>query len=412
MSTSSTQAMKRNVRLMYFQRALLASPLFVAPTIMAFWTDSGLSVLEVARLQFVYSILICVLELPSGFIAVLLGRKRTLLAAIAFWLFGNLFYLNGQSFPSFVTAEVFVALGVSLISGTDQSVLFESLRRLGRESEFPKLWGRMRAIDLIAGAAAAIAGGHLAQEWNRLPFYAAMLGFGLLIPLVLGLREPPLTPSVELSPRPTAEPAKTRTTVGSMWRSFATLGPVGGLVLISALLLGFTPVFNVFSQKAIKDADLGVIVMGYMAAAGSLLAAVIAHLSHRLQSRLTEHSTIALIAIVLGAAFLGLSLVKGWWLVLFIALFRCNDAFSTIAMSSFINRRVPSEVRATVHSTCSLGGRLVTAGMMLLFGYLSTEIGLRVTFSIFAAIATGLILVFSLARRNWRVGVLQGSSSS
>jgi MFS family permease len=72
--------------------------LFSIPIITLFLQDNGLSVTEVMLLQSVFSVIIVLLEVPSGYFSDIFGRKKTLIISSFFSLLGIIFYSLGASF--------------------------------------------------------------------------------------------------------------------------------------------------------------------------------------------------------------------------------------------------------------------------------------------------------------------------
>ncbi|HNX67285.1 MAG TPA: MFS transporter, partial [Bacteroidales bacterium] len=73
----------------------------VMPVIVPFYKDMGLSITEIMMLKSVYSIVIVALELPSGYFADVLGRKKTLIIGAFLGAIGFLIYAFSGSYAGF-----------------------------------------------------------------------------------------------------------------------------------------------------------------------------------------------------------------------------------------------------------------------------------------------------------------------
>jgi MFS family permease len=63
----------------YYRFEISSMVLFATPIIVLFWQDNGLSMAQIMILQSIYSILVVVLEIPTGYIADIYGRKKSLI---------------------------------------------------------------------------------------------------------------------------------------------------------------------------------------------------------------------------------------------------------------------------------------------------------------------------------------------
>ena len=93
------------------------------PIIVLFYQDNGLEMQDIFTLKAVYSIAIVLLEIPSGYLADVLGRKKTLIIGAFLGFFGFVIYDFSFGFWGFLIAELTLGLGQSLISGADSALL-------------------------------------------------------------------------------------------------------------------------------------------------------------------------------------------------------------------------------------------------------------------------------------------------
>ena len=180
----------RNPRLVCVFEALKMA-LFPVAVITLFWQDVlDMSMHEVFVLQGVFGLSIAVFEFPSGYLADRLGYRRTLVAASALTLAGWCAYAAAGSFTHVLVAELVMGVGLSLVSGTDSALLFESLSELGR-SETYRVWdGRRRFVGQSAEALAALGAGVMYVWWERLPFVLEIAMWAAALVVALRFVEP------------------------------------------------------------------------------------------------------------------------------------------------------------------------------------------------------------------------------
>jgi len=159
----------------------------VMPVIVLFFQDNGLSLQEIMFLTASYSLSVALMEIPSGYAADQIGRKKTLVlgCVLAFLGFG-LFSLS-YSFWWFLIAEVLLGIGNSFISGADSALLYDSLLEVEAEDQFLKYEGRSISIGNFSEAAAGVLGGFLAALSFRYPAYIQVIISFSTLPLALNL---------------------------------------------------------------------------------------------------------------------------------------------------------------------------------------------------------------------------------
>jgi len=111
------------------------------PIIVLFWQENGLSMFEVMVLQGIFAVAVIVLEVPSGYFADRYGRRNTLMTASLFATLGLMIYSFGYGFIDFLIAETVWAVGVSLVSGADSAMFYDTLIELGKEQTYKEKMG-------------------------------------------------------------------------------------------------------------------------------------------------------------------------------------------------------------------------------------------------------------------------------
>ncbi|MBE9045257.1 MFS transporter, partial [Pleurocapsales cyanobacterium LEGE 10410] len=103
------------------------------PTIVLFYESHGLNLEQIVLLKTILSLSILILEVPSGYLADLWGRKTCLVVGSGVWIASWLIYCLGTSFTEFAIAEALAGVAGSLISGANTALGFDTLLQLGRE---------------------------------------------------------------------------------------------------------------------------------------------------------------------------------------------------------------------------------------------------------------------------------------
>ena len=185
----ATKSISSNIWKLSILRGL-AFAWFPIPTIILFYQSHGVDLEQAVLLKTILSLSILFLEVPSGYIADKLGRKFCLVVGSAVWLGGWLCYCTGTSFFAFAIAEILAGVAVSLISGADTAIAYETLLELKRESFYRTLEGRLVAIAGITEAICGLVGAAVAEINLVYPFYLQTICLVLYLCLSFTLVEP------------------------------------------------------------------------------------------------------------------------------------------------------------------------------------------------------------------------------
>jgi len=163
--------MKQNILALYLIKLSKWFSL-VMPIIVLFYEDHGLGLQDVFILKSVYSVAAVTLEIPSGYLADVWGRKKCLILGCILFFGGYLCYSFTSTFTAFLFAEILLGTGQTLVNGADSALLYDTTVRYKKEELYLRYEGRITMIGNFAEAIAGIFGGLLAAYSLRLPFYA------------------------------------------------------------------------------------------------------------------------------------------------------------------------------------------------------------------------------------------------
>ena len=174
-STDRTAALERNVGRYQTYMAFAFTPIML-PVIVLFWQANGLDMFDVFLLQSIFAVSIVILEIPTGMVADVIGKKTSLVMAAGVVSTGFLVYALASSFAGFLVAELLLGLGLSLYSGAGSALLYDTLEVLDRTSEFQRLEGRTRAIQMMAFAFCNLVGGWVGSYDYRTTIWLSLIG--------------------------------------------------------------------------------------------------------------------------------------------------------------------------------------------------------------------------------------------
>jgi MFS family permease len=144
--------------------------LFWGPIITISITQLGhMTVSEVLMLEASYLILCIVLEPISGALADTIGRKKCLVVSSGVLVLAMTTLACMQSIEYVYAGNVLWAIGSTLRSGADSSLLYETLQRAHVPHWYKKVQGKLLAMRAMLFVATSLATGFLAAYSMRLP---------------------------------------------------------------------------------------------------------------------------------------------------------------------------------------------------------------------------------------------------
>ncbi|MBH41146.1 MAG: hypothetical protein CL685_00330 [Candidatus Magasanikbacteria bacterium] len=156
---------------------IFAEPLFLGPTIVLCLQKLGhLTLHEIYTMESVCIGLLLVLEIPSGALADLLGRKKVLLFGLFFRIVNLLFlaFMTGRT--DVWIANILWVISFALKSGADQALLYDSLTQIGQAHDYAKIQGKARSGFLLLTAICSLFAGWVSEYGLRIPLYLSVLG--------------------------------------------------------------------------------------------------------------------------------------------------------------------------------------------------------------------------------------------
>jgi len=135
-------------------------------------TDSYASAMMVFSIIFLSQAL---LEVPTGLISDLLGRRKSMIVGALASLIALVLYATGLNIWVLFVGAFCEGLGRSLFSGTDKALLYETLQEQERSNQFETLFGKISSVEQISLGTSAVVGGFLALISLQLVMWVAVI---------------------------------------------------------------------------------------------------------------------------------------------------------------------------------------------------------------------------------------------
>ncbi len=351
------------------RRNLRLYPWFQAGRSLLFWQAAWFLYLEAQvsaalalSIAVLYDVGVVLFEVPTGYVSDRFGRRATLCASALASCVGCALLFSGLGFAVLATGQLLLGLGAALASGTDTSLLYESLDALDEGEQVGRHEVRAwRAIGLALAGSALIGG--LCSLWSlRVPYLLSAGAAFAAIGIAFLFAEPPRQ--------------RRAAAVLPQLRACASLlrdSVLRWVLVVTVLIVLGEDLPYVYQQPYVRAllADLG-----WQAHTPWITGAVIA----------------VTMAVAAGGAGLGLRAARrygpmlallgctalGWSVLMAMASWQHAAAVGLLAMrmlpgaaaapllAQTVHPRVPSALRATYFSLQSLVGRLVLSGTVLL----------------------------------------------
>ena len=333
--------------------------------------QSELSAAQAILFYAIYDVTTTVLEVPSGYFSDRWGRRKTLIASACAGFMSCAFFALGEGFWVLALAQIAMGAHIALASGTDSSLLYESLAEEGRAGEVEKEEVRAWRYSFVALAVSAVLGGVFALLGLRLPFAASAVAFGALILIAVQFSEPGRTG------RNRGEAERLKALRRALFHP-----ALAWLFALSVLIYGFGHLPFVFGQPFILEVLGG---PGFIAEAAVVSGGVttLMMLVSVATSWLAPGARrwIGLKSLLLSAFCIQIMLVAGLAVfgnvpaVLLLLLRKVPDSLAQPFIAARIQPILEDETRATYISLRNLVARLAFAVSLLLVSVNASEVG-------------------------------------
>jgi MFS family permease len=170
------QNLKSNILKMYLFR-FFSSFWLIVPVLIPYYKSAGLAATQVYLVQSIFLAVVFLLEIPSGYLADVIGRKKTLIIGTFFLPAGLLVYYFSSSLAGFIAAELMIAVSLSFWSGADSALIYDTLKQLKKQGDYKKIQGWAEMLTRVGDGLASVAGGFLALISLSRPVLSCFLCF-------------------------------------------------------------------------------------------------------------------------------------------------------------------------------------------------------------------------------------------
>ncbi len=378
MSRTGYLVVSRNIPLFIAFRVFFNAR-FYYPVLGVLFLDLGLSLEQYATLNVIWAVTILLLEIPSGALADVIGRRWMLRLAGALMV-GEMTVFSfaptgAWLFPLLVLNRILSGAAEACASGADEALAYDSLPAERRDEWWRSVLAKLMRwssggffIAMILGAlafdrhfveaAANLFGwsGGIANT-TRWPVYLTLATSVPALICACAMREPPAASESESAPHPLRE-AVGNILIAARFVFFDTR--VRLLLLCAILFDSLVRLFLTFASNYYRLIEIPEFVNGFLGSFYALLGFLAAAIARRMASKLTPVKVFCLLAALIFFGLFGLCLATPVWGVWVVIPLGLSMPMMSYFVSSYLNQWTDSALRATV---------LSFRGMALNIGY-------------------------------------------
>lgn len=346
---------------------------------MTYFAYKGLTLVEIGLAESIFHMSSLMMEIPTGAIADLYGRKvsRLLGVVVKIVYLTTLIFVNSFGLAAF--SMFLAALSYNLESGADTAFVYDTLVDNNAIDSFTKIQGNREVVLQVSSLIGIFIGGFIAERSYTLAILAAIIMF--IISFIIG------STLVEPKQRTKEERPSFKQHLVLSYQEIIKQPKLIVLMIFGSLLLTslITAHYYISLYWLNKGISLTLISFWFMIqSSGAILGGL------TVSKLIKSNHTVWVKGI-------GIAITLCLWVIIhptlgFYALFLLGflDSLLYVTLMHIINESIQSHQRATLLSVNSMFFSVVMIVIFPLFGYIADRINLSTTFSILS-VFTGVI---------------------
>ncbi len=382
---------KENIKRLYIFN-FVASFCLICAVIVPFYTEWGhLNFTQIMILQSWFMFWTFVLQIPTGALADKLGRKKVLVLGLLSGILANIIYVTIPNFLVFMIAEFFFGLSASLFTGSEDALLYDTLKATGMIHRSKSILGRFASFGLLSLALGSLTSGILVKFIGlRLLMLFSAVPYVLSLFILITIKEPPIY---------RREIIKIKSIIKNTTKLLRGIYPLK-IIAVDFIIISIVSYFLWWLyQPLLQNINIDLKYFGIALFSISIIEIILMLNYERLEKILGSKKSLTVMTSALtglfailsiGSAFVGLRLFA----FVFITLAAGIGLGRRPLMINYLNKYIPPEIRATALSTF---GMIRTLSLMIL----NPVIGWLADWSIeLTILAIGIIaVIFSILSR-------------
>ncbi|MDM8534542.1 MFS transporter [Clostridiaceae bacterium HSG29] len=349
---------------------------------MIYLVSKGQSLFAVGLLESIFHITSFLMEVPTGAISDIYGRKISRLLGRIIFIFSIVLLVFANHFIFFAISFVFSALSYNLESGSGEALIYDSLKILKKEDTYMKIFGKVEISYQLGSTIALILGGYLA----KFNYNYAFIGTIIIAAISLFYGFFNFTEAIIIKEENIKEKKKLnfltsiQDQIENSLSTFRNQRKVGYLIIISMLMSSVATSFFFYLQNYFKFNGYSELKIGFILSIASLIAAFGASKTHIIEKYIKERGILMYIPIFMTLSLLGISYTN--YEMFFYIFLTLGESILYIAVNDYINKLIESEYRATILSFMSMAFSLCMIIFFPIIGLIGDHYSLKTSFII------------------------------
>lgn len=160
----------------------------------AILASRGFSLAQIGFAETVFHIVSILFEIPSGVLADVLGRKKTLVISCLMRMVGNIVMILSNNFALVCLSIAFQALNYNFSSGSGDALAYDSLKSVGQEERFELYASNQLVIYRVCEGLSTLTAGFALVIGYKLAYATGVVAAVVQLALLAGLVEIRLSP--------------------------------------------------------------------------------------------------------------------------------------------------------------------------------------------------------------------------
>lgn len=390
-------AYESNIWKSYVYRFLMEFQLWLPIWVVYLQKQRGLSLTQITLLDTPFLVLMVFAEVPTGAIADRFGRRWSLMLGSSLFAMAVFIFAIADSYAVILLSYTAWGLALTFQSGADVALLYDSLKQVDREEDFQRINSRLWALRSVAALCALLIGAPVA-EWTGYStaiILSAIIG-ALATPVAFLMHEPKLA-------HEESHESYFQTLLSGI-RDAWEQASLRYIILYSGILYTASFALMVFQQPFLSHYGVATGDLGLWQAPVRGAGIISALLAHQFLARTGQRGAFfALPVTLVMCSFALVGIDHSWVFVAFLGV-GVVAGMQNPLLATYINKRIPSERRATMLSVQSVVGNFIFAGVQPLGGFVADTWGLRAVFLMFGLLTAvfGLAVIYAWSRAETR----------
>lgn len=364
--------LEKNIKLDYVYRFISSVDITSAIWVL-YLSYKGFSLTQIGLVEGIFHVAKFMFEIPTGAIADIWGRKNSLIASRVLAFLSSLIMIFGNSFGEIALGSIISAASLSLNSGSEEALVYDSLKALGKEEEYIKVNGILNFLIEVAQILAVFIGGVLSDINFQLSYgVAAIISLASLL-ISLGFYE---SNKSNLN-----EKDIIKIHFKECFRIIKNEKRLMKIMIYFGILFSIDTTAHFYMQEYLSSMDFTRSEIAGIFVIKGILSAIGSKYAYMFHYKLGKKGVMKFVSIITGILLMVMYL-KGVTAIISFVLMGAMIGAAYPLSSNYINELIPSEQRATLISIDSMLFSFLMIGLFPAVGFAAQHLSMGLTFMI------------------------------